>query len=141
MFFQVFFSKFVNVSNRMTASEYQLVTGGNSMQFWKIDGASLTRKQGRFGQKYKQVCSFHSFFRFYLNFFHLMNVDCFFQCPLLCAANMNTKDGWRVVTGTSTGDIFVFNEREVCSPQLQSIHCRSYLLECDLNCLGMRRRG
>jgi WD40 repeat protein len=86
---QVLFSIWINPNNEMSKTDCQFVTGGNSLQFWKIEGAKLSKKNGRFGAKFKQV-------------------------PLLSAANIQTKDGWRLICGTSTGDIYVFStDKEV----------------------------
>lgn len=75
----------------------KLVSGGaKSINFWRLEGATLVKKQGRFGRKYKKA-------------------------PLLCAANLQAKDeksgksSWATVAGTSTGDLYVFDEREVSS--------------------------
>lgn len=47
--------------------------------------------------------------------FFVFTIPCL-QCPLLCAGNIQTKDGWRIVAGASTGDVYVFSaEKEVCN--------------------------
>lgn len=86
----ILFSKWVNPANPMVADgQYELLTGGaKSLYFWKIEGATIKAKSGRFGSKYKQA-------------------------PILCVANLNTKDGWRLIAATSTGDLYVYAEREV----------------------------
>jgi microtubule-associated protein-like 6 len=86
----ILFSKWVNPSNPMvTDGQYELLTGGaKSLYFWKIEGATIKSKSGRFGSKYKQA-------------------------PILCVANLNTKDGWRLIAATSTGDLYVYEKREV----------------------------
>ena len=78
----------VNPKNQMIESEYQMVTGGGGINFWKIEGSHLSKKAGRFGKKFKQA-------------------------PITTVANLNTKDGWRIIAGTSTGDLLSFQEREV----------------------------
>ena len=52
---QVFFSQWLNPNNP-EGKDCHFLTGGNSLQFWKLDGANLSKKNGRFGAKYKQVC-------------------------------------------------------------------------------------
>ena len=101
----VYFSRWLHANN---PSGCQIVTGGaKSINFWKLEGATLVKKQGRFGRKYKQV-------------------------PLLCAANIQTKDekgsqtDWQTVTGTSKGDFYVFNQREVCNI-IQGAHAGAIL--------------
>ena len=72
----------------VSTGEYQVLSGGaTEINFWKLEGSSLSKKQGRFGKK-KQV-------------------------PLLCAANLKIKDDWKVVLGTASGDLYVYDEREV----------------------------
>ncbi len=85
------FSKWVNPKNeQVKKNEYHFVSGGAAgVNFWKVEGATLSKKAGRFNKKYK-------------------------QCPIVCAANIQGKDGqWKVVMGTSSGDLYVFDEREV----------------------------
>jgi hypothetical protein len=65
-----------------------MISGGGAINFWKIEGSRLTKRAGRFGGKYKQA-------------------------PITCVGNLNTKEGWRVVVGTSTGDLMTFEDREV----------------------------
>ena len=84
----MYFSIWVHPKNQMVESEYQLVTGGGGINFWKIEGSHLSKKAGRFGKKFKQA-------------------------PITIVANLNTKDGWRIIAGTSTGDLLSFQEREV----------------------------
>lgn len=84
----VYFATWVNEKNEESTTDYKFVTGGKSVLFWNLQGAKLSRKQGRFGKKYK-------------------------QCPLLCAANLHSKDGWRMAMGAATGDIYMFHKREV----------------------------
>ncbi len=78
-------------------SDCALVSGGaKNINFWKLEGATLVKKQGRFGRKYK-------------------------QCSLLCVANLQTADEkggashWCVVAGTATGALFSFEDREITS--------------------------
>ena len=80
----------VHPKNKMTESEYQIVTGGAGINFWKIEGSKLSKKAGRFGKKFKTA-------------------------PITSVVNMNTKEGWRVVGGSSLGDILCFDEREISS--------------------------
>lgn len=72
--------------------DVQFVSGGNAaINFWKLEGATLTKKTGRFGSK-KQV-------------------------PLLSAANILTKDKdqknlWAMVVGTATGDLYLYSGKD-----------------------------
>lgn len=87
----VLFSRWVHLSNpKAQAAEFHFLSGGSAgVNFWKLEGSSLSKKQGKFGSKYKAT-------------------------PLLCAANLQGKDGvWRMVMGTSKGDLFMFEDREV----------------------------
>lgn len=71
-------------------AEYNFLTGGaDGVNFWKLEGSTLSKKQGRFSKKYK-------------------------ASPLLCAANIQGKDNWRMVLGTANGDLYIYDEREVC---------------------------
>ena len=63
--------------------------GADGVNFWKLQGATLSKKQGRFSKMFKKA-------------------------PLLCAANLQGKDSWRMVVGTAAGDLYVFGDREVC---------------------------
>ncbi len=58
------------------------------MSMWKIEGASLTKKQARLGKKVQ-------------------------ASTYLCMVNMNAKDGWTVFFGTSNGDILTLENREL----------------------------
>ena len=80
----------VNPKNPKSASDYQIISGGGAINFWKIEGSHLQKKSGRFGSDFKQI-------------------------PIVCAANLNMKEGWRIVAGGSNGDLIVFEEREVIS--------------------------
>lgn len=86
---QIAFIRWVHVDSKMVKdAEYHVVSGGASaINFWKLEGATMSKKQGRFGKK-KQV-------------------------PLLCAANLKVKDEWKVVLGTASGDLYLYDEREV----------------------------
>ena len=66
----------------------------------------MARKQGRFGRKYKQQ-------------------------PLLCAATLHQKDEWSLVVGTSSGDIYVFADRE-CSNAVSQAHSAAVLCLCEV---------
>ena len=74
----------------MTTSDYQIISGGGGINFWKIEGSHLQKKAGRFGSSFKQI-------------------------PIMCVANLNMKGGWRIIAGGSNGDFMVFEEREVIS--------------------------
>ena len=78
----------VNPKNKITQSEYQIVSGGGGINFWKIEGSHLSKKAGRFGSKFK-------------------------QSPITCVGNLNMKEGWRVIAGTSSGELLIFEDREV----------------------------
>jgi WD40 repeat protein len=70
------------------SNKYDFVSGGErAIHFWTIHGSSLKKDSGRFG-KAKQV-------------------------PLSCGTIVNTKQGKRLVTGTSSGSIYVFKGKEV----------------------------
>jgi hypothetical protein len=62
--------------------------------------------------------SFRTIGRAYFSSNVLINM----QCTLLAIANMQTKDGWRIVAGGSSGDLFVFHEREVLIYVRSRIH-------------------
>jgi WD40 repeat protein len=88
----VLFSRWVHGSNPMAKNnEYHFVSGGAAgVNFWKLEGSTLSKKQGRFSKKYKAA-------------------------PLLCAANVQGKESkWKVVMGTAGGDLFIYDEREAC---------------------------
>jgi WD40 repeat protein len=86
----VLFTRWVPPTNPMAAkSEYHFLTGGaDGVNFWTLQGSTMTKKQGRFSKKFKSA-------------------------PLLCAANLQGKDTWRVVVGTAAGDLYAYDEREV----------------------------
>jgi microtubule-associated protein-like 6 len=72
----------------------QLITGGErSINFWQMEGATLVKRQGRFGKEPQKAA--------------------------YCAANFNSKDdksgnsSWQVVVGTDSGDLYLFSNREV----------------------------
>eukprot|EP01041_Mallomonas_annulata_P001002 gene1002-1969_t len=84
-------------SHWLSSDPVQLVSGGASVHFWSLEGASLSRKQGRFGKKCKQQ-------------------------SLLCAANLH--DGKRelfLVAGTASGDLYKFKDRE-CDDVTEKAH-------------------
>lgn len=83
------FSRWVHPNNAMCkSSEYHFLSGGAAgVNFWKLEGSTLSKKQGRFSKKYK-------------------------ASPLLCAANIQGKDSWRMVIGTASGDLYLYDERE-----------------------------
>lgn len=58
------------------------------VNFWKVEGSAISKKPGRFSKRYKEA-------------------------PLLCAANIHGKDKWRLVIGTGTGDLYIYDEREI----------------------------
>lgn len=85
----VTFLKWVHDKNKMVfTGEYQFISGGgDKVNFWKLQGSKLSKKAGRFG-KYK-------------------------QSALACAANIQiSQDQYRVVVGTASGDLYVYEERE-----------------------------
>lgn len=43
------------------------------------------------------------------------------QNPILCVANLFMKDKWRTVCGISTGDLYVFEDRD-CVNNISSAH-------------------
>lgn len=59
------------------------------ISFWILEGSKLSKKPGRFGK--------------------------FKQSPLLCAGNIQQNNEWKIVVGTSTGDLYVFESRDVVS--------------------------
>jgi echinoderm microtubule-associated protein-like 6 len=78
--------------------EYHFVSGGaTSIHFWKVEGSSLTKKESRNG-KYKQK-------------------------PLLCAATLLMKDSYRLISGTSSGDLYVFDyDSRECKSAIEGAH-------------------
>ena len=58
------------------------------MSLWKIEGASLTKKQTKLGKKVQ-------------------------ASTYLSMANLHSKDGWKVYFGTSNGDLLVLENREL----------------------------
>ena len=90
---QVLFSRWVAVE---AGSENHFISGGGtSINFWKIDGAQLSRKPGKFGKQK--------------------------QSPILCVANLSMKDKYRTIAGVSTGDLYVFEERD-CVNSVSAAH-------------------
>jgi WD40 repeat protein len=88
-----------NVQLTATQPEYQFVSGGaTSIHFWKIEGSSLSKKESRTG-KYKQK-------------------------PLLCAASLLMKDDhYRLISGTSSGDLYVFDyDSRECKNAIEGAH-------------------
>lgn len=78
-------------------AEYNFISGGpKGVNFWKVEGSSLSKKPGRFSKKYKET-------------------------QLLCAANIQGKDRWRIVIGTATGDLYIYDERET-SDAVENAH-------------------
>ena len=59
--------------------------GGKTINFWKIDGATISKKPGKYGAKSKVT-----------------------QQPVTCAANLHMPEGWRVIVGNAKGDLVVF---------------------------------
>jgi WD40 repeat protein len=76
--------------------EYHFVSGGaTSVHFWKIEGSALTKKESRAG-KYKQK-------------------------PILCAANLKSKGNeYKLVTGTSQGDLYIFAYDRECKNSIDA---------------------
>jgi hypothetical protein len=101
----------VNPKNPKAASEYQIISGGGAINFWKIEGSHLQKKSGRFGSNFKQV-------------------------PIVCAANLNMKEGWRIVAGGGNGDLMVFEEREVISC-VEGAHCGSVFCMAEVRMAGV----
>lgn len=104
----------VNPKNQMTESEYQIISGGGGLNFWKIEGSHLSKKAGRFGKKFKQA-------------------------PITTVANLNMKDGWRVIAGTSTGDLLSFQEREVTNG-VEKAHTGALLSLAEVRCEGTYKK-
>ena len=86
------------ISPEASNNEYHFVSGGaTNVHFWKIEGSALTKKESRAG-KYKQK-------------------------PILCAANLKMKgDEYRLVTGTSQGDLYVFAFDRECKNAIEGAH-------------------
>ena len=101
----------VNPKNPKSASDYQIISGGGAINFWKIEGSHLQKKSGRFGSDFKQI-------------------------PIVCAANLNMKEGWRIVAGGSNGDLIVFEEREVISC-VEGAHRGSVLCMAEVKMAGV----
>ena len=100
----VFFSFWLHPLNELShKKEAHFLSGGAAgVNFWKIQGSALSKKPGRFGRKYKEV-------------------------PLLCGANLTGTDKkWRVVLGTSSGDLYVYDDREV-STAVEKAHAGAVL--------------
>mmetsp|Transcript_9925 Transcript_9925/g.14948 ORF Transcript_9925/g.14948 Transcript_9925/m.14948 type:complete len:2471 (-) Transcript_9925:176-7588(-) len=85
------------------ASEYSFVSGGTSkVHFWKIEGSALSSRESRLG-KHKAV-------------------------DILCAANLIMKDNeYRLVTGTASGDLYVFGDDRVCENVIEQAHASKVL--------------
>lgn len=81
-----------------SSSDCHFVSGGaTSIHFWKIEGSSLSKKESRSG-KYAQK-------------------------PLLCAATLSMKDSYRLVSGTSSGDLYVFDyDSRECKNAIEGAH-------------------
>jgi len=86
----ILFSHWVHHEHLMVKNnEYHFVSGGlKGVNFWKVEGSAISKKPGRFSKRYKEA-------------------------PLLCAANIHGKDKWRLVIGTGTGDLYIYDEREI----------------------------
>ena len=109
----VFFSLWLHPSNELAQKkEAHFLSGGAAgVNFWKIQGSALSKKPGRFGRKYKEV-------------------------PLLCGANLTGTDKkWRMILGTSTGDLYVFDDREV-STAVEKAHTGAVLCIAEGVCGG-----
>jgi len=78
--------------------EWNFVTGGaTSVHFWKIEGSAMTKKESRFGK--------------------------FPQKPIICAAGLKTKEGkFSLVTGSSTGSLYVFEKDRECKNMIENAH-------------------
>jgi WD40 repeat protein len=89
----VLFSRWISTA---AGSENHFITGGgSSINFWKIEGAQLTRKPGKFNKQK--------------------------QSPILSVANLCMKDKWRVICGISTGDLYSFEDRD-CVSSVSAAH-------------------
>lgn len=90
---KVLFSRWIAAA---AGSENHFVSGGGtSINFWKIDGAELGRKPGKFGKQK--------------------------QSPILCIANLSAKDKWKTVCGISTGHLYIFEGRD-CVGSIPAAH-------------------
>ena len=86
------YSAWVNPANPICTA-----TGGFNMvslstanvHLWSVDGAKLSRQKGSLSKKVAAA-----------------------NVKVLCAANFNTKDGWRVAMGGANGDIFMFDGKD-----------------------------
>lgn len=105
----VMFNKWLALEHpKVRDDEYEVVTGGGAnINFWKIEGGNMSKKSGKFGRKYKQV-------------------------PLLCAGNLKIKDGWRVVCGTSTGDLYLFDDNKEVTNAVEKAHAGAILCMVDV---------
>ena len=83
--------------------------GAQAINFWKLEGATLVKKTGRFGKAK--------------------------QAPLLCAANLQQPSkSWGVVVGTAAGDLYVYGkDREVGNGGVDKAHMGSVLCICEGN--------
>lgn len=71
--------------------------GATSVHFWKIEGSAVTKKESRFAK--------------------------FPQKPILCAAGLKMKDGkFTLITGSSTGSLYVFEKDRECKNMIENAH-------------------
>jgi len=76
---------------------FQLATGGvKHLSFWSLQGRSARPKAGLFGKVGKIQ-------------------------PLVSAASISLEGSWKLVTGTATGDLYIWSGRE-CSISIPSAH-------------------
>ena len=81
--------------------EFQFVSGGSAvLHFWRVEGSSMSKKESRNG-KYKQQ-------------------------TILCAANLIMKDKHRLICGTSSGDLYVLEDRN-CVNSIDKGHAGAVL--------------
>lgn len=110
----VLFLRWLSSDAQRDSDGIAFVSGGaQAINFWKLEGATLVKKTGRFGSKK--------------------------QAPLLCAANIQnkTKDqktGWLLVVGTATGDLYLYGARDREAIQsVEKAHTGSVLSLCEGN--------
>lgn len=73
----------------VTTNEYHFLSGGNKvLSLWKVEGSTLSKKSARVGKKVSAA-------------------------TFTCMGNLRMKEGWKVVVGTSNGDLLVLEEREL----------------------------
>jgi microtubule-associated protein-like 6 len=81
----VLFSRWIASGD--TSDSHFVSGGGSSVIFWKVEGAALSRSNAKFGSFASQT--------------------------MVCIANLNTNEGWRMIAGASNGDLYVFKDRQI----------------------------